>query len=116
MSTRSAIAYEDDNGNCVGVYCHFDGYPSHMFPIIKSMQHEEVKSMVETALVEGGLRSITNETVYETYKEKGPRGQWLYTSIFAHENNLDYTYFKRKDGSVFATCCDGREITHDSNY
>lgn len=118
MSTRSVIAYEDDDGNCIGVYCHFDGYPSHMFPIIQSMQYEEVKNMVETGLIENGLRSITDEYTYETYEHEGKsdRNNHLFTSIFAHENGIDYTYFKKKDGSVFATCCDGREVAHDSKY
>ena len=30
MSTRSMIAVQDADGACYAVYCHFDGYVSHM--------------------------------------------------------------------------------------
>ena len=110
MSTRSVIAYEDDNGNCVGVYCHYDGMPSHMYPIIDCMTYDDVKDMVEDALISGGLRSIGDDETYDTFEEKSDRERWLHTSAHAHDNGVDYTYFKRKDGSIFATACDGREI------
>ncbi len=110
MATRSVIAYEDDNGNCVGVYCHWDGYPKHMYPIIDSMSYDDVKDMVEDALISGGLRSIENDESYDTFEEKSDRERWLYTSAHAHDNGVDYTYFKRKDGSIFATACDGSEV------
>jgi hypothetical protein len=110
MATRSVIAYEDDDGKCVGVYCHYDGMPSHMYPIIDCMSYDDVKKMVETALIQGGLRSVNNEEDYDTYEEESKRTDWMRTSVHAHENDVDYTYFKRKDGSIFVTACDGSEI------
>lgn len=110
MATRSVIAYEDDNGNCVGVYCHYDGYPKHMFPIMDTMSYNDVKTMVEYSLANGGIRSIESDGEYETFNEPSNRDQWLYTSVFANLNGVDYTYVKRKDGSIFATAYDGEEI------
>lgn len=110
MATRSVIAYEDDNGNCVGVYCHYDGYPKHMYPIIDSMSYDDVKDMVEDGLITGGLRSVENDESYDTFEEKSDRTDWLRTSVHAYDNNVDYTYFKRKDGSMYVTACDGSEV------
>jgi hypothetical protein len=110
MSTRSVIAYEDDNGNCVGVYCHYDGYPRHMYPIIDSMTYDQVKDMVEDGLIRDGLRSVENDESYDTFEGKSDRTDWLRTSVHSCDNGVDYTYFKRKDGSIYVTACDGREV------
>lgn len=109
MSTRCSIGYEDDDGNYVGVYCHYDGYPKAMFPALDCRTYEEVKEIVETALYEGGLRTF-DDAEFITFQEPCQREQWLFKSVFAHENKVDYTYMKRKDGSIFATSCSGREI------
>lgn len=103
MATRSTIAYEDDNGKTVGVYCHWDGYPSHMLPILKQMTFDEIKEMVEDALTNGGLRCINEDLTYETYCEFSQRSQWLHDTPFAKLNETDYTYVKRKNNTIFAT-------------
>lgn len=110
MATRSVIAYEDEEGNCVGVYCHYDGYPKHMFPIVDTMSYDDVRTMVEYSLVNGGIRGIESDGEYETFNEPSKRHQWLHTSVFANLNGVDYTYIKKKDGSIFATAYDGSEI------
>jgi hypothetical protein len=116
MATRSSIGYETDNGGCVAVYCHFDGYPSHMLPVLKQMSFEEVKAMVEDALHNGGLRNVNEDLTYQTYGHKLTYGEesgyndWKHNTAFAHINETDYAYYKRKDGTVFATDFNGREL------
>lgn len=34
MSTRSFIGFRDENGEFFGIYCHYDGYPSHVGKIL----------------------------------------------------------------------------------
>ena len=103
MSTRSTVAYEDDNGKTIGVYCHYDGFPSRMLPILKNMTFEDVKAMVEDALCNGGLRYIEHDSTYETYMEHCERSMWLHETPFAKLNESDYTYVKRKNNTIFAT-------------
>ena len=45
MGTRSAIAVKKDNGTVQGIYCHWDGYPTHNgqilanhYPFTKALQ------------------------------------------------------------------------------
>ena len=110
MATRSSIGYETDNGGCVAVYCHYDGYPVKMLPIIKKMTFEEVKAMVEDALHNGGLRYVEHDLTYETYKEESGYDDWKYNTAFANLNGTDYAYYKRKDGTVFVSDFSGREL------
>jgi hypothetical protein len=110
MSTRCTIGYEDANGNTIGVYCHFDGYPKHMLPIIRKMDYDFLVEMVEDALVNDGLRGVTDEYNYETYKKESPRDYWLHTTPFAKLNDTDFCYIKRKNNTVFATSNGGTVI------
>lgn len=56
MSTRSMIAFQDADGACYAVYCHFDGYIQHMGKMLTVHFNSEEKAI---ALVnEGELRSI----------------------------------------------------------
>lgn len=59
MSTRSSIAVQREDGSVVGVYCHFDGYPSHVGAILKKFYCDQDAAI---ELVEGGgLMSIQRE-------------------------------------------------------
>ena len=58
MATRSTIGYETADGGYVGVYCHYDGYPDHMGPILSRMYHADVVILVGRALQVGGLSSV----------------------------------------------------------
>lgn len=110
MATRATIGYETDNGGCVAVYCHYDNFPSRILPILKKMTFEEVKAMVEDALYNGGLRYIEGDLSYETFEEKSGYHVWRYDTAFANLNGTDYAYYKRKDGTVFATDFNGHEL------
>lgn len=112
MATRSSIGYETDDGGCIGVYCQWDGYPKHMLPILKEMTFEQVKEMIEDALMDGGLRCVNENLTYETYQEQSAYDDWRYNTAFANLNGTDYAYYKRKDGSVFATDSSGKEIVN----
>ena len=108
MSTHSTIGYETEDGGYVGVYCQFDGYPTHMLPILKQTPLEIVRSEVERALVEGGLRAI-DFGVWETYGDahgdRSKREEWIHQSWPCHAN--EYNYRVRLDGSVECVDFDG---------
>jgi len=101
MSTHSTIGYETEDGGYVGVYCQFDGYPSNVFPVLKSTPHDRVVREVERALVEGGLRAIDFgawETYGDAHGDRSKREEWIHQSWPCHEN--EYNYRVRLDGTV----------------
>jgi hypothetical protein len=101
MSTRSTIGYETADGDYVGVYCHYDGYPAHMGPALHAMLHADVVIMVSKGLAGGGIRSIfepENEGRHGGYEvfNDGPRDpdtEWP-------RRPEEYAYRKRWDGQV----------------
>jgi hypothetical protein len=98
MATRSVVGYETESGGYVGVYCHFDGYPSNMLPQLESMSWEDVKSGVDRALYEGaGARQLRNNK-FQIYNELPNPTSWG-TFVWPHQKE-EYNYFKKLDGTV----------------
>lgn len=58
MSTNSSIAVEREDGCVIGIYCHFDGYPSHVGAILKKFYCDYDAAM---ELIEGGDISSLDE-------------------------------------------------------
>ena len=71
MSTRSMIAIQDADGACYAVYCHFDGYVSHMGKMLTNYFNDD-ESAAEL-INNGELRAIDvsaeNEVVLEHFEE-----------------------------------------------
>jgi hypothetical protein len=42
MSTRAQIAIEIRPGEWAHIYCHYDGYPSHMLPALAPWMPEDI--------------------------------------------------------------------------
>jgi hypothetical protein len=55
MSTRSTISAKIGD-NVYSIYCHFDGYPSHHWPILT--QHYNTQEAVEKLISLGDLSSL----------------------------------------------------------
>ena len=98
MATRSTIGYETADGGYVGVYCHYDGYPDHMGPILHRMFHADVVIMVNKALAVGGIRSIGTEGAAEIELFSDPDPTTAYTQWPCCPEQ--YAYRKRIDGRV----------------
>ena len=73
MSTRSMIAMQDGDGACYAIYCHFDGYVSHMGKMLTTYFNDD-ESAAEL-INNGELRSIDisakdeNKVVLEHFEE-----------------------------------------------
>lgn len=73
MSTRSMIAISDADSNFYAVYCHFDGYVSHMGKMLQTYFNSTEKAV--ELVNEGELRSIMpsneneSEVVLEHFEE-----------------------------------------------
>jgi len=107
MATRSAIGYETAGGSYVGVYCHYDGYPKYMGPILHRMFHADVVIMVSKALAGGGIRCIDEDGTYEIFNDRpspavGPHWPCL-AYDFAYRKCLDGRVEWTNDGRSFQT-------------
>jgi hypothetical protein len=111
MSTRSRIGYQNEDGTVTSIYCHFDGYPSHVGKVLVTDFNtlEQAKELVSLGNVSyldfGGLdkccfysrdrgedfednepkiRSI-NGTIDESYTYIYRNGAW-----YEYESPRDY--------------------------
>ena len=104
MSTRSVIGHIDHNNNFVAVYCHYDGYPSHMVPSLESLAEKHgssgIRDMIIHAQVNGGMRAI-NATSFETFQETSNAYDWSYTIDDVRAGRgQEYTYIIDDTGSI----------------
>ena len=67
MSTRSMIAFQDADDSCYAVYCHFDGYVSHMGDML--VRHFNSMDKAVDLVNEGELRSLTENSNGEVVLE-----------------------------------------------
>ena len=95
MATRGTIGYETQDGGFIGVYCHYDSYPSHMAPILHAMFHIDVVLMVNQALARGGIRWVTGVNDYDLFND-GPR-------VAVHTE-----WPRRREEYAYRKCLDGR--------
>ena len=62
MSTHCVLGVKHTDGNIIGCYVHYDGYPSHMLDAIKdyvdNYSTAELSSLIERAQNTGGMRSF----------------------------------------------------------
>ena len=59
MSTRSFIGKTLPNGNVVGIYCHFDGYPEGVGQTLKNSYTDQTK--IDALLSLGDISSLGSE-------------------------------------------------------
>lgn len=74
MSTRSVIA-STNNGITRAIYCHFDGYPSHVGAILDTHYLESAK--IDALIALGDLSSLgervaPDEGEYHSYEQRAP--------------------------------------------
>ena len=46
MSTRSNIGILEKDGTVYTIYCHFDGYPRHHFPILSKFSEADFRELI----------------------------------------------------------------------
>ena len=96
MGTRSNIYVETEPGTYLGTYCHYDGYPDHMFPVISKMNNDELLGHILIAMPQGGIRNLDREKT--DYLDDG-------TCVLMFNPHMedwapDYIWIKCHDGSV----------------
>ena len=58
MGTHSNVYVETEPGTYLGTYCHYDGRPSHMFPLLLTIENDRLLSYILMAAPQGGLRGL----------------------------------------------------------
>jgi len=64
MGTRSAIGYLQPSGRVRAVYCHWDGYPEHQLPILKSKYNTFAK--VRALIKPGSMSSLESSRTWDS--------------------------------------------------
>lgn len=96
MGTRSNIYVETRPGVYLGTYCHYDGYPAHMFPTLAAMDRDSLLSHILLAMARGGFRIING--IMTEYLDDTEAV--VMTNPAEEDWGPDYVYIKCYDGSV----------------
>lgn len=126
MATRSLICIYKNNhirgiseGDIIGVYCHYDGYPSHNGKILK--EHYNTIEKVEELISFGSMSYLENDvssTKFYYLEERQPEknktpfsvGFWSAVSnrpFFEEKEEYNYIF---KDGKWLCYTYSGKEI------
>ena len=111
MSTRSNVGYVKNN-RVKASYCHFDGYESHMIPVltqyIENYGVKEFCKVIDKARVSGGIR-IFEEDGPELYDDGATLGiEGIFdTWDWATQN---YAYILDPEKGLLHTSCSPKPI------
>lgn len=100
MATRCRIGIQTEN-SIRHVYCHWEGYPEHILPIITKWDREEFGRLMEK-----GDLSFLHDTVAETEKQNEFYGNSPAQEVFEEHNfwvtkdGIDYIYLFSKEGNI----------------
>lgn len=105
MSTRSFIGYINDEDKFVGIYCHYDGYPSHVGAVLVEY-HNSFAAM--EAIIEGShIRNFDNDGTICRFGP-GDGAAEIYDSVDeALNSGFDYAYVYSDNDNCWK--CFGRD-------
>ena len=98
MGTRSNIYVETEPGTYLGTYCHFDGYPSYMLPILKDMTNDKLTGCILTAIPRGGFRVLDERLDKIDYLNDN--FICILTDPCEEDMGPDFVYIKQFNGSI----------------
>lgn len=103
MATRSYIGMRNENGKVDYIYCHWDGYPEHHWPILN--ESYATKELVNELLELGNLSSLGNDIgsceAYHRDRGESRKDTRRGTSEFVElikDSPVDYVYVLEADG------------------
>jgi hypothetical protein len=106
MSTRSCVSYEKENGDYVGCYCHYYGYPEHMIPNLIKFSYKDIVKNVDYGIANGGIKYISK--MFEFYEEPSDSTCWGYDHL-PFRSQFSYVYVVKKDGTILHYNYDGKK-------
>ena len=98
MGTRSNVYVETEQGTYLGTYCHYDGYPDHMFPTLQAIDNDTLLSHILIAAPNGGFRGIQAGGPTEYLDD--PSYPCVLDNPSQEDFGPDFVYIKCHDGSV----------------
>ena len=103
MSTRSFIGYINDEDKFVGIYCHYDGYPSHVGEVLVKY-HNSFAAM--EAIIEGAhIRNFDNDGTICRFGE-GDGAVEIFDSVNeALNSGFDYAYVYSDNDNCWKCYC-----------
>jgi hypothetical protein len=87
MSTRANIGIKQENGTYLMVYCHYDGYPSHVGEILSTF-HDSY-SRANELLRTNSIRQFRNDGSVERFDDGEAE---VYFNLEEALNGFDYAY------------------------
>ena len=97
MSTRCRIGIENKDGSITSIYCHHDGYPSHVGDIL--VNHYKTEEKIKKLLELGDMSSLGTEPVSNPHAWETPNFMnWK----AQHPDNMCDTYKERGEENVDA--------------
>ena len=99
MSTRSTISTMI-NGKCVGVYAHWDGYPSHRIPLL--LNHYNSQEGAESIVALGSISSLRERIAPnedENHSFDSPVGD--VTIAYHRDRGEDFEQIKGKNKNAY---------------
>jgi len=100
MATRCYIFKENKDKSLIGIYCHYDGYPSHMLPILRD--HYKTEEKIDKLLAIGDINHLHEavekcERIANTTKQVEFRGKdYLQVHLDAN-HSIEYAYIWGED-------------------
>jgi hypothetical protein len=110
MATRGVVGYIQEDGTFLGVYVHYDCYPSGVGSILLKMHSEDIRTMVTMGIMKGGIRAINSPLLdgVEYFNEDWPEAKR--TELPGGE---EYDYILDTDGTLTCTDSEGNDIPQD---
>jgi hypothetical protein len=101
MSTRTIISAKM-RGKVYAIYCHHDGYPEHMAPLL--LEHYNTQEKIEALIMLGNTSSI-----YETLEECNPYARGKYAEPYENNAPTVTDEWERHENFYFEYHWDGQQ-------
>ena len=99
MGTQSNLYIEKEDGEYIGVYCKYDGYPEHMLGQINHCSYSLLHDAILVAGTKGGYRLFSPKTG-ETEFLNSDMPHYIYDPDDDGALGIDYIYVLNKDGTI----------------
>ena len=111
MGTHCMIAIEDKDGSVRYIFCHYNGFPAHMVPLLK--KHYMTREGVNHLLSEGGIVSLEDGIMdrHESRMEWAKDRQ-AFMSEWRMTLSVPYLYIFTQDDE-WLCCCNRNMPIHE---
>lgn len=115
MGTHCLIAIENKDGSVQYIYCHYDGYISHMAPLLSCEYN--TRKYVEELISKGGIVALKkrNEMDMHSSGVESAHDMWKFEREWYMYEDVYYYYLFTKDDKWVVRCKDQIELNEIMN-